>query len=332
MLLGSVLASVAYLSLAFAESNRAPTTLLQGNLILRLFFIFAVALFYGFLVERIRIDRERRQAEYVARLEGVNARLRELVELKQAFLGAVSHELRTPLNAMLGYIDLVRDGSAGTVKGRLRTYVDRAYSQALHLLRLIEELLSFESLSRGHMDVRLVETDIVDLVSRVRLTCESAADAKGLALCVEVAPNVGPLVTDGTKLLQILLHLVANAIKFTDTGEVRVTATWERGVLGSGWQGPILEFRVRDSGPGIPLEQQEAIFEEFRQLDGSTTRRHGGMGLGLSVCRGFAQLLRGEILVDSSPGNGATFIVRIPADRHAAAEGTAAVRTLAALR
>ena len=335
VLMGSVLASVAYLSVTWAEIGAHRSALFQGNVLLRLFFIFAVAMFYGFLVERLRLDRERRQQQYVAKLEGVNARLRELVELKQAFLGSVSHELRTPLNAMLGYIDLVRDGSAGVVKGRVRTYLDRAYQQARHLLRLIEELLSFENLSRGRVEVRLVETDPTEIIERVRETCEGAAELKGLTMHVDIAPDIGPVLTDGNKLLQVLLHLVANAVKFTEQGEVRLTATWHPGVLSSGWEGPVLECQVRDTGPGIPADQQEAIFEDFRQLDGSSTRRHGGMGLGLSVCRGLIQLLRGEICVESTPGNGATFTVRIPAEPPAAQGATpqkTGTRSLVVLR
>lgn len=313
VLLGSLLASVAYLSVALAGHN-GPAMPVSSSLSLRLFFIFAVALFYGFLVERLRLDRERRRVEYVTQLERVNARLRELVELKEAFLGAVSHELRTPLNGLLGYLGLVRDGAVGSVKGRVRTYVDRAYLQGIDLLHLVEELLSFASLSRGKTDVRLVETDVSEIMDAVRASCAPQASAKGLTLSFDVASDIGSPVTDRRKLLDILLHLVSNAIKFTDHGEVQVIAAWRPDVLANGWQGMVLECAVHDTGPGISREQQEIIFEEFRQLDGSMSRRHGGVGLGLSVCRGLVQLLRGDLCVDSRVGQGSTFTVRLPAE------------------
>ncbi len=322
VLMGSLLASTAYIAVAWG-GHVGTAALAPSSLLLRLFFIFGVALLYGVLVERIRLDRERRRVEYVGQLEKVNARLRELVELKEAFVNGVSHELRTPLNGLLGYLSLVLDGTVGTVKGRVRTYVDRAHLQGLDLLRLIEELLSFVSLSRRRSDVRLIETNISELLDAVRDVCLQPAVLKGLDLRVEVAPDIGCLIADRTKLRDILLHLVSNAIKFTDRGEVKVRAVWRAGVLTNGWQGMILECSVHDTGAGISPEQQEVIFEEFRQLDGSMARRRGGVGLGLPLCRGLVQLLRGEICVDSTVGKGATFTVRLPAERNTPAIATA---------
>ena len=319
VLIGALLVCAAYVSIMWVE--HANHSLSLDDLVLRLLFILAVALFYGFLVERVRQDREQGRAQYVEQLEKVNAQLRELVELKEAFLGAVSHELRTPLNAMVGYIDLIREGTAGPVRGRVRAYVDRVHQQALHLSRMIEELLSFENLARGRVAERAVETDMNELTAVLNEHCEPEANAKGLKLQFIISPEVVRVVIDSHKLLQVLFHLINNAIKFTDRGEVHVSIDRYHATLASGWEGFVLECAVSDTGPGIPTDQQEIIFEEFRQLDGSPTRRFGGMGLGLSVCRGLVQLMRGDILLESVPGHGSTFRVRVPAEDIDASSG-----------
>lgn len=312
VLIGSLLAAGAYVSLRWAGLTDAAATP-DGSMMLRIAFIFAVALFYGFLVERIRIDRERRTVEHYARLERVNARLRELVELREAFVGSVSHELRTPLNAMLGYMDLVRDGSLGEVKPAAVHYIDKAYGRGVHLMRLIEELLDFAHLSKGQVEVQCEPTDVRVLIERVRSAAEPSARAKGLDLRLEIDGGLERAMTDGSKVVQIVLHLVTNAIKFTDRGEVLIRVSQAEGTLSSGWHGPVLEIAVRDSGQGISPEMQDAIFEEFRQGELSANRRHEGMGLGLAVCRGLVKLLRGDLSVDSTVGSGSTFLVRLPA-------------------
>ncbi len=191
VLMGSVLASAAYLSITLAGFTAPPVVLTPGSIALRVFFIFSVALFYGYLVERIRLDRERRQAEYVGQLETVNSRLRELVELRQAFLDSVSHELRSPLNALLGYIDLVRDGTVGEVKGPAQAYIHRAYNRGVHLMRLIEEVLNFSDISKGRTAVRLSEFDVGDMVRQIEASTRPVAEAKGLALQFDVPADVG---------------------------------------------------------------------------------------------------------------------------------------------
>jgi len=310
VLLGSLLAAGAYVSLRWVGLT-TPTP--DTSMALRVSFIFAVALFYGFLVERIRLDREKRQAEHYARLERVNARLRELVELREAFVGSVSHELRTPLNAMLGYIDLVREGSVGDIKPTAAHYIDKAYGRGVHLMRIIEELLNFANLSKGQLEVLVEPTEVRMLVEKVRGAAEPSARARGLDLRVEVEPDVDRVVLDSSKFVQILLHLVTNAIKFTDEGEVVVHCAHVEGTLTSGWNGPVLEVSVRDTGQGISPEMHEAIFEEFRQLDLGPNRRHDGIGLGLAVCRGLVKLLRGDLTLDSTVGKGSVFTVRLPA-------------------
>ncbi len=309
---GALLACLGYLAVSDFSLNSPSMS--ASALALRVFFILGVALFYGFLVERIRLDRETRQAEYVSRLEEVNARLRELVEMKQSFVGAVSHELRTPLNAMLGYIDLVREGAVGEVNGPVWSYIDKAYRRGQHLRHMIEELLSFSTLSRGEARARRRQTDIARLMGRIRDTLEATAREKGLDLRFDVPEDIGSMSTDAGKLVQILLHLVTNAIKFTAAGEVRVSVRRAEVQHNGDGAVPALEFAVRDSGAGISPEKQEIIFEDFRQADGSMTRLHGGIGLGLAVCQGLARVLGGEISLQSAVGKGTTVTLCIPTD------------------
>ncbi|GIW41692.1 MAG: hypothetical protein KatS3mg076_2269 [Candidatus Binatia bacterium] len=312
VLLGSVLAAVAYVSIAWAgvvtETGRPLVTAEASPVLLRTFFIFGVALFYGFLVERIRLDREARQLEYVTNLEQVNARLREVMELKNAFLGAVSHELRTPLNAILGYVDLLRDGSVPEVHGQARAYLDRVHERGQHLRQVIEELLDFSNLVRGSPRVDRAVVELRDLVERVRSVVEPAAEAKGLDLEFRVDSDVDRVLADNEKVVQVLLHLASNAVKFTDRGRVSVRIRR----LVSQKAGPMLELEVSDTGPGIPAQQREAIFEAFRQGEPTLTRKNGGLGIGLSISRRLVEILGGEILLQSEVGRGTTFTVRIP--------------------
>jgi len=311
VLTGCVLAGVAYLWLGWTFTGGSAVLVAESNLGLRVFFLFSVSLCYGFLVERIWIDRERRQAEYVARLEAMNVKLRELAELKHAFVSAVSHELRTPLNAMLGYVDLVREGVVGEVRGTAWEYLDRAYRRGRHLLVLIEELLDFAKLHQSRAVAQIADTNLDALVDAVRLRAEPPARAKGLDICFELNLPSGTVRTDGQKVREILDHLVENAIKFTAEGEVRVRVAVDPMGTSNGDRSALV-LEVSDTGPGIPPEARDAIFDPFRQLDCSPARQHGGMGLGLALCRGLVQLLRGEIDVESAPGRGSKFIVRLP--------------------
>lgn len=326
VLLGSLLAAGAYVSLRWAGLTSIGEP--EGSMALRVSFIFAVAIFYGFLVERIRVDREKRQVEHYARLERVNERLRELVELREAFVGSVTHELRTPLNAMLGYIDLLREGSVGEIKPAAAHYIDKAYGRGMHLMKLIEELLSFANLSKGEVDLEVEAVDVRALLERVRTATEPSARAKGLTYRVDVHPDVGSVRLDGVKFVQIVLHLVTNAIKFTEEGSVQISARRCRTTLASGWQGEVLELAVTDSGQGISPEMHDAIFEEFRQLDLGRARRHDGIGLGLAVCRGLVKLLRGDLDVDSTVGRGSTFTVRVPIALSPAIEAEASAESV----
>ena len=236
-----------------------------------------------------------------------NARLyhrtAEASRAKSDFLAVMSHELRTPLNAILGYTDLFLAGIPEPLPEAMVPQVERVQNAARHLRDLIEEVLSFARIEAGHEEVHLADADAAELAREVAALAEPLALERGLAFRLELPPHPVPLRTDARKVRQILLNLVANGVKFTERGEVVVEVDAED---------PEVVFRVRDTGVGIPPEQQERIFEPFWQADQGLAREHGGSGLGLSVARQLARLLGGEITVQSEPGAGSVFALRLP--------------------
>lgn len=222
---------------------------------------------------------------------------------KSDFLAVMSHELRTPLTTVMGYADLLLAEVSGELPTKSRNYVDRIRRAAWHLLGLIEQILIYTRVEIGREQVH-VERVSVELVLRdAAALIEPVAGEKGLSFKLQ-PPHVSAYVdTDLTKLRQILLNLLSNAVKFTDAGEVLLTA-----VVGE----DVVEFMVRDTGIGIADEHIDRVFESFWQVDQSATRRAGGTGLGLTVARRLARLLNGDVAVTSTPGEGTTFVVKLP--------------------
>jgi signal transduction histidine kinase len=225
-------------------------------------------------------------------------------EAKSEFLAVMSHELRTPLNAVIGYVDLLLEGVPEPIPDASEVQVERVKKSAEHLLGLIEQVLAFSRIEVGREEVQVQTVDLADLVHDTADLIEPLAAEKGLRFVVEVPAAPVSLETDPGKVRQILMNLLSNAIKFTEAGTVELGARID--------DGRIL-FRVRDTGPGIPLEAQERIFEPFSQSDqGGRIPSEGGAGLGLSVTHSLAELLGGGVRVDSVPGDGSTFTVELP--------------------
>lgn len=224
-------------------------------------------------------------------------------EAKTNFLAVMSHELRTPLNAVIGYSDLLTMGVPVPIPPRARTHVDRIRSSARHLLRLIEEILTFARAEAGREQIHLEEVPIEQIVSEVGAIIEPLARKKNLDFQLHPPRRSYTIRTDVGKLEQILLNLLANAVKFTPRG--RVVLEIEEV---DGWT----HFHVKDSGIGIPPEHLDRVFEPFWQAEQSRTRRAEGTGLGLSVARRLAQLLDGNLVVQSTAHRGSTFILQIP--------------------
>ncbi|MEW5927270.1 MAG: GAF domain-containing protein [Gemmatimonadota bacterium] len=222
---------------------------------------------------------------------------------KSEFLATMSHELRTPLTAIIGYGELLADGITGPVNGEQSYQLGRIKASAMHLLGLIDEVLTFARLEAGRETVRAEAVDVRGAVRSAAELVAPMAAAKGLALRVEAPPGRVRLDTDPGKLQQILVNLLSNAVKFTDAGTVEITAEAPDGAA---------VFRVRDTGIGIPPEQLERVFEPFTQVESSPTRRFGGTGLGLSVSRRLARLLGGDLAAQSVPGEGSAFTLVLP--------------------
>jgi PAS domain S-box-containing protein len=236
-----------------------------------------------------------------------NARLvRELaraVQAKTDFMATVSHELRTPLNAIMGYTELLEAGIPAPIPEVARTYAHRIGLSAKHLLQLIDEILTFSRLQADREVVDHGVVEISELLDEIQAIIGPLVDAKGLAFRIATDGAPDQVTTDPRKLRQIVLNLLGNAVKFTDSGGVDLRLALDGGHL---------LISVIDSGPGIPSEEQPLLFEPFWQSDQSPTRVLGGAGLGLAISDRFARLLGGEITVESEPGEGSNFTLRIP--------------------
>jgi len=236
-------------------------------------------------------------------LEAKSRELEVASRHKSQFLANMSHELRTPLNAILGYSELIVDGIYGEVPERMREVLERVDASGRHLLGLINDVLDLSKIEAGQLVLSLAEYSMKEIVETVIASLDALAIEKGLILAVELAPDLPTGRGDQRRLLQVLLNLVGNAIKFTEEGGVGVQV---------GVAGPAFEVSVRDSGPGIAPADQERIFEEFQQADTSTTRPKGGTGLGLAIARRIVALHGGRLWVESALGEGATFRFSVP--------------------
>jgi CheY-like chemotaxis protein/signal transduction histidine kinase/CHASE3 domain sensor protein len=252
------------------------------------------------------LEAERDQvAKSRAALQSKARELAQASRYKSDFLANMSHELRTPLNSSLILAKLLADNPGGNLTDEQVRYAQTIHSAGNDLLALINDVLDLSRIEAGRMEVRPEPVPIAHLVEGLTRTFQPMADQKGLAFRPVVAPTCPDGVeTDRQRLEQVLKNLLANAVKFTERGEVELSAT--RTADGR------IAFAVRDTGVGIAVEHQEAIFEAFRQADGTTNRKFGGTGLGLSISRELTRLLGGEIGLESEPGRGSTFTVTLP--------------------
>jgi PAS domain S-box-containing protein len=242
-------------------------------------------------------------AEQNERLLWQSEELAKANKLKSDFLASMSHELRTPLNAVIGYSALLLDGIAGPLADGQRDFVARSQAAAHHLLSLISDILDLAKIEAGKMPVYVETVALPELIDEVSKQVEPMMATKNLSFATDVAPDCATLVTDKTKVKQILLNLLSNAVKFTNRGTVRVSTRCD---------GDAVLLEVHDTGVGIKPEELDAIWEDFRQLDQSRTRSYGGTGLGLSITRRLTNQLGGQVSVRSRFGQGTTFTVRLP--------------------
>jgi signal transduction histidine kinase len=232
---------------------------------------------------------------------------------KSQFLANMSHELRTPLNAILGYTELMLDNVYGGVPSKMRDVLDRVQGNGRHLLRLINDVLDLSKIEAGQIALSLASYSLGEVVHGVVTAVEPLAAEKQLGLKLDILPDLPVGRGDERRIAQVLLNLVGNAIKFTDRGEVAISASAMNGAF---------NIAVRDTGPGIAVSEQVKIFEEFHQADNSATKVKGGTGLGLAIAKRIIEMHGGRISVESSPGAGSTFSVSLPVNVQAQLEPT----------
>lgn len=243
-----------------------------------------------------------RQRDELSRSEG---ELRLANEYKSEFLANMSHELRTPLNSSLILAKLLADNRKGNLDQEEIQFAQTIYSAGNDLLTLINDILDLSKIEAGKLDVTVEPVGVARLVNELENAFKPIAKQNNLELIMSVDANVPvAITTDATRLQQILKNLLSNALKFTERGGV--TLSVRQTSDGS------LAFDVKDTGIGIPAQYHETIFEAFRQADGTTNRKYGGTGLGLSISRDLAQLLGGQLTLDSAPGRGSTFTLTLP--------------------
>jgi signal transduction histidine kinase/PAS domain-containing protein len=256
-------------------------------------------------------DEEREIAEELARRTATaidNAQLYRAAvaanDAKSTFLASMSHELRTPLTAIIGYEELLADGITGSVTDSQRQQLGRIKASATHLLGLIDEILTFSRVEAGSESANMDVVEVCTVLEDAAALVAPLVDDRGLALTLDLPDREQCICTDPQKLRQILVNLLSNATKFTERGGITLSASRaHRQIL----------FQVRDTGIGIPPQHLQQIFEPFWQVDQRANRRVGGTGLGLTVSRRLAQLIGGDLSVDSRVGAGTTFTLQLPA-------------------
>jgi PAS domain S-box-containing protein len=248
----------------------------------------------GILRDMRELDKAREAAEIANRA-------------KSQFLANMSHELRTPLNAIILYTELLRDEATDRGLEDFLPDLKKIYGAAKHLLALINDVLDLSKIESGKMELMLEVFDVPAMIRDVVTTIEPLAQKNANRLEVHFPSDIGPMCADLTKVRQSLFNLLSNACKFTEGGTIRLEVAREQR------DGNWLSFRVADTGIGMTPDHLEKLFKPFSQVDPSATRRFGGTGLGLAITRHFCEAMGGDIEVESKPGVGSTFTIRLPA-------------------
>ena len=248
-------------------------------------------------LEEIKIKSEALQVAQVAAEAASKA--------KSQFLANMSHELRTPLNAIIGYSEMLQEEADDLGTPEIKPDLQKIHGAGKHLLGLINDILDLSKIEAGKMTLYLETFEVQTLVNEVAATVQPMINKNGNQLTLEVAPEIGSMRADVTKVRQALFNLLSNASKFTNKGCITLRARR---------QGANLVFDVIDSGIGMTPEQVGRLFQAFAQADASTSKKYGGTGLGLALSRKFCQLMGGDLTVASEAGKGSTFTATIPSE------------------
>jgi signal transduction histidine kinase len=239
-------------------------------------------------------------------IQNKSRQLAERSQHKSQFVASMSHELRTPLNAIIGLTEMMVKNAARFGTEKAQEPLQRVNRAGTHLLGLINQVLDLSKIEAGKLELNPQTVQLAPLINEVISTAGQLAEQNKNCLVVDAQENLGALTVDPMRLRQILLNLLSNACKFTKQGEVRLRA--RRVANGRDW----VELAVADTGIGMTPEQQAKLFEEFTQADTSTAQRYGGTGLGLAITRKLARMMGGDVTVQSEPGKGSVFTVRLP--------------------
>jgi len=254
--------------------------------------------------ERARLELEElnnQLSESISHAESAN-------RAKSTFLANMSHELRTPLNAIIGYSEMLIEEAEELEPQEFVPDLQKIHTAAHHLLALISDILDLSKIEAGRMELCIEEFDILTLIEDVTSTILPLAEKKSNSLLVHCGADLGMMRSDQRKVRQSLYNLLSNACKFTENGTIALSINRSEETDGSAW----LNFRVSDTGIGMTPEQAAKLFHAFTQADASTTRKYGGTGLGLAITKRFCHMMGGDVSIESQPGQGTVFTIRLP--------------------
>ncbi len=252
-------------------------------------------------------QREQELAEFVVKLEAARDTAMEATDAKSQFLANMSHELRTPLNAIIGYSEMLSEDAEDAGHEDYLPDLHKINSAGRHLLGLINDILDLSKIEAGKMDVLLEDFRLQDMIDQVASLVQPMALNNNNQITLTIADDLGGMTSDETKIRQCLVNLLSNALKFTENGTIELSVQ-KTMVSDEPW----IEFAVRDSGIGMTQEQLGRLFVAFSQADETTSRDYGGTGLGLALTRQFSRLLGGDVDVESTPGVGSVFTIKLP--------------------